>query len=99
MILEFLVLASSYCDRYISNGSRMDCKAHTAASRSLPIGTCISIKGVAIKINDIGPCSSHKCRTTTPHIYKRQLDLSHGAAKAIGFDGLGMVKYRIVDCK
>jgi len=98
MILEFIVLASVYCDRYISNGSRMDCNKHTAASRDLLPGTCISIHGIKIIINDLGPCTSKYCRTHTPHIFKRKLDLSTGAAKALKFNGLGKVKYRIVDC-
>lgn len=98
MIVEFLVLASTYCDRYISNGSRMDCSKLTAASRELVLGTCISIHDKVILINDIGPCSSKKCQQTTPHIYKRKLDLSHGAAKAIGFNGLGKLKYKVVEC-
>lgn len=101
MILELVVLASSYCDARISNGSRMNCNAITAASRDIPIGTCISVGKVVIRINDIGPCSSSYCQKHTPHILKRKLDLSYGAVRAIGYKHpyLGKVKYKVVECK
>lgn len=103
MILELVVLASSYCDPYISNGHRMNCNAITAASRDLAPGTCILVNNkVKVLINDLGPCTSHKCIKETPHILKRKLDFSYGAIKAIGYRHpyLGKVKYRIMEnCK
>ncbi len=102
MLIEFIVLASSYCDLKVSNGTRMDCKAYTAASRDLPLGTCIRVNNrVTILINDLGPCSTHKCQKETPHIFKRKLDFSYGAIKAIGYKHpyLGKVKYKIIECR
>lgn len=95
------VLASSYCDVRISNGSRMNCNAITAASRDLDINSCISINGIKILINDIGPCTSNWCIRNRPHILKRKLDLSYGAVRAIGYKHpyLGKVKYKVVECK
>lgn len=100
MLIEFIVLASSYCDPYISSGARMNCNALTAASRDIAVGSCIMVGTVQIKINDIGPCTSEQCKRNTPHILKRKLDFSYGAIKAIGYRHpyLGKVKYRIVDC-
>lgn len=79
----------------------MDCSKHTAASRDLVPGTCISIHGVQIKINDIGPCTSNWCKVHKPHILKRKLDLSYGAVRALGYKHpfLGKLKYKIVECK
>ena len=96
-----IVLASSYCDARISSGARMNCSAITAASRDLPIDTCIEVNKVKILINDIGPCTSELCIKNKPHILKRKLDFSYGTVKALGFKlpFLGKVKYKVVECK
>lgn len=107
MIEVFVVLASVYCDEFVLNDKRMNCKAHTAAHRTLPIGTCIRInsltKFVNALINDRGPCFSKKCKAERPDLLKRELDLSTGTAAKLGFkDGVKKVKFWIVkrkECK
>src|ERR1051325_663352 len=97
MLETFIVLASVYCDTYLSSGARMNCSASTVAHRTLPRGTCLMInyKGIIAKavVNDVGPCSSKECKRDTPHIFKRELDLSKGLATKLKFNGLGKVKF------
>jgi rare lipoprotein A len=56
----------------------------TAASKDLPLGTHIFVsyngKGVVVLVNDRGP-----------YVGGRVLDLSAGAARAIGLSGVGWV--------
>mgnify|MGYP002141960478 FL=1 len=59
--------------------------ALTAAHRTLPFGTLVCVRsqatgrGVVVRINDRGP-----------HVANRVLDLSRGAALALGMGGLGL---------
>ena len=61
----------------------------TAAHRSLPFGTKLRVtrgdRSVVVTINDRGP-----------FVRGRVLDLSTGAARAIGLSGLGQVTAEIV---
>ena len=62
--------------RLTANGERYDMHAFTAAHKTLPFGTKLRVcyQGCAtVRINDRGP-----------FIGSRELDLSYGAAKAIG---------------
>ena len=67
-----------------ASGQRMNANAMTAAHRSLPFGTKLRVthggRSVVVTINDRGP-----------FIRGRVLDLSTGAARAIGLGGTGMV--------
>ena len=62
-----------------ASGERFNPSGHTAAHRSLPFGTCLHVSNpktgrrVAVRVNDRGPFTKGV-----------SLDLSHGAARAIG---------------
>lgn len=78
-------IASTYCDRKTASGERMNCSAMTAAHKSLPFGTTVRVtaasgRSVLVRINDRGP-----------FIKGRVIDLSTGAARALGMDGLAKV--------
>lgn len=66
-----------------ASGQRMNANAMTAAHRSLPFGTRLRVthggRSVVVTINDRGP-----------FIRGRILDLSTGAARAIGLTGVGV---------
>lgn len=66
-----------------ASGQRFDQNAMTAAHRSLPFGTKLRVthrgKSVVVTINDRGP-----------FIKGRVLDLSTGAARAVGLTGSGV---------
>tara|TARA_R110001592_G_scaffold166438_1_gene401475 strand:- start:579 stop:935 length:357 start_codon:yes stop_codon:yes gene_type:complete len=68
--------------RTTANGERFDMWSYTAAHKTLPFGTRLRVcyKGcVDVRINDRGP-----------YISGRHLDLSYGAASAIGLLGPGV---------
>ena len=66
-----------------ASGQRMNANAMTAAHRSLPFGTKLRVthggRSVVVTINDRGP-----------FIRGRVLDLSTGAARAVGLTGAGV---------
>ena len=72
-----------------ASGQRMNPSAMTAAHRSLPFGTKLRVthgdRSVVVTINDRGP-----------FIRGRVLDLSTGAARAIGLPGVGRVTAEVV---
>ncbi len=72
-----------------ASGQRMNPSAMTAAHRTLPFGTKVRVthggRSVVVTINDRGP-----------FIRGRVLDLSTGAARAIGLPGVGQVTAEIV---
>jgi rare lipoprotein A len=72
-----------------ASGQRMNPSAMTAAHRTLPFGTKVRVthgdRSVVVTINDRGP-----------FIRGRVLDLSTGAARAIGLPGVGRVTAEIV---
>ena len=81
------VKASTYDeDRYIATGQRYDPKGITAAHRSLPFGTQLTVRygrrAIVLTINDRGPAAWTK----------RDIDLSAGSAKALRFPGTGKVR-------
>lgn len=77
-------IASVYCDRMTASMQAMDCGAMTAAHRTLPFGTRVTVsrggRSVVVRINDRGP-----------FVAGRVIDLSTGAAAALGISGLGQV--------
>ncbi len=72
-----------------ASGAIFDPMGFTAASRDLPLGTWLHVvfegKGVVVEVNDRGP-----------FIDGRILDLSQGAAQAIGITGLGWIDAEII---
>jgi rare lipoprotein A len=74
-----------------ANGERFEPKGLTAAHRSLPFGTKVRVtnvktrKSVVVRINDRGPFKKH-----------RVIDLSLGAASAIGLVRAGVAKVELV---
>jgi rare lipoprotein A len=72
--------------RLTASGSRFNQQALTAAHKTLPFGTKLRVcfkRCAVVRVNDRGP-----------YIYGRELDLSKGAADAIGLtaSGVGRVK-------
>lgn len=73
--------------RLTANGERYDMHGYTAAHKTLPFGTKLRVcyEGcVDVRINDRGP-----------YIGPRELDLSYGAAKAIGMIGPGVASVQV----
>jgi rare lipoprotein A len=72
-----------------ASGQRMNPSAMTAAHRTLPFGTRLRVThnghSVVVTINDRGP-----------FVRGRVLDLSTGAARAIGIDGVGHVDAEVL---
>jgi rare lipoprotein A len=89
---SFTGVASTYGNesgRQTASGQRFDENAMTCAHRSLPFGTKLRIthgsRTVIVTVNDRGP-----------FVHGRVLDLSTGAARAVGLSGLGQVTAEIV---
>lgn len=73
--------------RLTANGERYNMHGLTAAHKTLPFGTKLRVcyKGcTTVRINDRGP-----------FIGTRELDLSYGAAKAVGLVNSGVANVRI----
>jgi rare lipoprotein A len=83
-------IASVYSDTQTASGERMNAGAMTAAHRTLPFGTRVTVRNnhngraVVVRINDRGP-----------FVRGRVIDLSPAAARAIGLDGLAQVSLRV----
>jgi rare lipoprotein A len=79
-------LASVYSDGRTASGEHMNPGAMTAAHRTLPFGTMVTVvnnrngRSVTVRINDRGP-----------FVHGRVIDLSPAAARVIGVDGLAPV--------
>jgi rare lipoprotein A len=78
--------ASVYSGRQTASGEAMDPDALTAAHRTLPFGTAVTVtnrdngRSVVVRINDRGP-----------FVRGRVIDLSPAAARALSVDGLAWV--------
>jgi rare lipoprotein A len=88
----FTGVASTYGNESGSktaSGQRFNENAMTCAHRSLPFGTKLRVthgsRSVIVTVNDRGP-----------FVRGRVLDLSTGAARAIGLSGLGQVTAEVV---
>jgi rare lipoprotein A len=72
-----------------ASGERMDPNAMTAAHRSRPFGSQVAVtshasgRSVTVRINDRGPFVKGRC-----------IDLSTGAARALGIAGIETVSLR-----
>lgn len=73
-----------------ANGERFNPNGYTAAHRSLKFGTKVRVtnlrngRSVIVRINDRGP-----------FVGGRIIDLTYGAAKAVGMHGSGVAKVRV----
>lgn len=73
-----------------ASGEKLDDEENTAAHRNLPFGTLVEVMNLAndekvvLRINDRGP-----------YIKGRELDVSIGAARKLGFEKTGVVPCRI----
>ncbi|HEY9687578.1 MAG TPA: septal ring lytic transglycosylase RlpA family protein [Coleofasciculaceae cyanobacterium] len=78
--------------RRTASGSRFNQFALTAAHRTLPFGTLVRVtnqrtkRSCVVQINDRGP-----------YAHGRIIDLSQGAAKAVGLSGVGRVVLEVVN--
>ncbi len=83
-------VASVYHDPITANGEHMNPNAMTAAHKSLPMGSIVTVhnkrngRTVTVRINDRGP-----------YVTGRVIDLSPGAARVIGMDGLAPVSLTV----
>jgi len=83
-------IASLYRDVHTASGERMNASALTAAHRTLPFGTQVTVvnrrtgRSVVVRINDRGP-----------FVRGRVIDLSPAAARAIGARGIAPVSLSI----
>jgi rare lipoprotein A len=71
------------CGSRTANGERVDCSAMTAAHRTLPLGSRVTVCHhgcVVVRINDRGP-----------FVPGRHIDLTPAAARAIGLIEVGHV--------
>jgi rare lipoprotein A len=78
-----------YSGSRTASGERMDSSAMTAAHRTRPFGSHVTVvshstgRTVTVRINDRGPFVKGRC-----------IDLSTGAAHELGIGGTGMVSLR-----
>ena len=79
-------IASVYSDHHTASGEQMNLGAMTAAHRTLPFGTKVTVvnhrngKSAVVRINDRGP-----------FVHGRVIDLSPAAGRVLGIDGITMV--------
>jgi peptidoglycan lytic transglycosylase len=84
-------IASVYSDSRTASGEAMISGGMTAAHRSLPFGTQVTVvnknngRSVVVRINDRGP-----------FVRGRVIDLSPAAARALGVNGLASVSLSVV---
>lgn len=93
-----IILATYYAKKFegrkTTSGERYRAKKFTAAHRTLPFGTMVTVKNlvtgktIEVKVNDRGPFSK-----------KFSLDISQGAAKALGIYKLGYARVEIAYIK
>ncbi len=75
-----------YGGKKTANGERMNPRAMTAAHRTRPFGSMLTVtslatgRSVVVRVNDRGPFVRGRC-----------VDLSYGAAMALGMGGLARV--------
>jgi rare lipoprotein A len=83
-------IASVYSGGRTASGEAMNAQAMTAAHRTLPFGTHVTVvnntngRSVVVRINDRGP-----------FVRGRVIDLSPAAAHAIGISGLAPVSLSV----
>ena len=81
-----------FAGRPTSSGEIFDPDGLTAAHRTLPLETWVEVTNLAngrrivVRVNDRGPFADPE---------RRIIDLSHGAAKALGMVGAGVVRVEV----
>jgi rare lipoprotein A len=76
--------------KYTANGEVYDLNALTAAHRTLPMPSVVQVtnlengRSISLRVNDRGP-----------YARGRIIDVSHQAARLLGFDGTGTAKVRV----
>jgi rare lipoprotein A len=89
---ERLGVASIYSDRETASGEITDAGKMTAAHRTLPFGTRVTVvnrsngRSVVVRINDRGP-----------FVRRGVIDLSPAAGRALNIDGLASVSLTVGD--
>lgn len=77
-------VGDGYGGKRTASGERMNPAAMTAAHRTLPFGSHVRVstgsRSIVVRINDRGPFTRGRC-----------IDLSHGAARALGMGGTARV--------
>jgi|GEM_PF-3178865 len=79
-----------FAGKKTASGERFNPGGLTAAHRSLPFGTRLKLTNIAngasvvVRVNDRGP-----------FVHGRVLDVSHGAARALGMTGAGTARLQI----
>lgn len=82
-------VGDGYGGKRTASGETMNPRAMTAAHKTLPFGSVVTVtnlkngRSVTVRINDRGPYAAGRC-----------IDLSHGAAMAIGMGGSAPVSIR-----
>lgn len=74
-----------YCGKRVAAGGVLDCRALTAAHRTLPFGTLVKVCRVR------GNCVVVRITDRGPYIRGRIIDLTPVGARALGFSGLAHV--------
>jgi len=83
-------IASVYHDPITATGEHMNPNAMTAAHKTLPLGSIVTVRNhrngrsITVRINDRGP-----------YVRGRVIDLSPGAARVLGVDGLAPVSLSV----
>jgi rare lipoprotein A len=82
-----VILASSYSSgRHTASGERFDANGNTAAARTWPLGTTLTVtnprnsRSITVRINDRGPWG-------IAYAQGARLDLARGAAQRLGMRG------------
>src|SRR5262249_14340462 len=83
-------VASVYHDAKTANGEHMNPNAMTAAHKSLPMGSRVTVHN---KRN--GRAVTGRINVRGPYVTGRVIDLSPGAARVIGMDGLAPVSLSV----
>ncbi len=80
--------------RPTANGERFDKEQLTAAHRTLPFGTCVSVRSLStgrsvnVRINDRGP-----------FVANRIIDVSEAAARELGMIDAGVTRVHLTRCQ
>lgn len=77
--------ASVFCDRVTASGRGMNCAGMVFAHKTLPLGSSHRLCGPR-------GCVTAQCVDRGPYVRGREFDLSPGLARALGINGLGMVR-------
>jgi rare lipoprotein A len=84
--------SDGYCGKPVASGGRLDCRANTAAHKTLSFGTFVRVthgeRSVVVKITDRGP-----------YVRGREIDLSPAAAQAIQCPGVCVVQLEVLHAK